>query len=180
MVSRTGVNAIRVKSILSDQKIELSSAINVPTFRLGKFIDFESGTIYSFLSNNYKLSAVTIAAIYKGRWQVELFFKAIKQNLKIKALSGLSRNAVLTQIWIAMTTFLLVSFARYSAKQGWTVQRILRGLQTNLFECKTLRQRLQPDPSWNKKASLNEVRCMIANYETAVPCEAFLYLSIFI
>ena len=77
-----------------------------------------SGTIYSFLTNNFKLSAVTIAAIYKDRWQVELFFKAIKQNLIIKAFSGVSRNAVLTQIWIAIITFLLVSFARDSAKKA--------------------------------------------------------------
>ena len=90
------------KGILRDQIIELSSthAIkrNAPTLRLIKFIDFESGKIYTFLTHNLKLSAVTIAAIYKGRWQVELFFKAIKQNLKIKAFSGSSRNAVLTQI----------------------------------------------------------------------------------
>lgn len=144
------------KGILSDQTIELSSAHaikrNAPTLRLVKYIDFESGKLYSFLTNNFKLSSVTIAAIYKDRWQVELFFKAIKQNLKIRTFSGLSRNAVLTQIWIAMTTFLLVSFSRHSAKQGWTVQRILRVLQANLFECKTLKQLLQPDPSRHKKS----------------------------
>ena len=144
------------KGILSDQTIELTSAHaikrNAPILRLVKFIDFESGKLYSFLTNNFKLSAVTIAAIYKDRWQVELFFKAIKQNLKIEAFSGLSKNAVLTQIWIAMITFLLVSFARHAAKQGWTVQRILRVLQANLFECKTLKQLLQPDPSRHKKS----------------------------
>lgn len=144
------------KGILSDQIIEFSSAHankrNAPTLRLVKFIDFESGQLYSFLTNNFKLAAATIASIYKDRWQVELFFKAIKQNLKIKAFSGLSKNAVRTQIWIAMITYLLVSFARHSAKQGWTVQRILRVVQANLFECKTLKQLLQPDPSRHKKS----------------------------
>lgn len=143
------------KGVISDQIIELTSAHaikrNAPRLRLVKFLDFNSGRLYSFLTNNFKLASTTIAAIYKDRWQVELFFKAIKQNLKIKAFVGLSKNAVLTQIWIAMITFLLVSFARHSAKEGWTVQRILRVLQGNLFEQKTLKELLQPDRSRHKK-----------------------------
>jgi len=99
-----------------------------------------------------KLASTAIAAIYKARWQVELFFKAINQNLKIKAFVGLSRNAVLTQIWIAMITYLLVSFATHSAKEGWTVQRILRVLQLSLFEHKSLKQLLQPEPYRHKKS----------------------------
>lgn len=146
------------KGIVSDQIIELTSSHalkrNAPTLRLVRFLDFESGRLYHFLTNNFKLSSTTISAIYKDRWQVELFFKAIKQNLKIKAFVGLSRNAVMTQIWIAMITYLLVSFARHSAKTGWTVQRILRVLQVNLFERKTLKQLLQPDPSRHKKREL--------------------------
>jgi len=92
-----------------------------------------------FLTNHFSLSAATIAAIYKDHWQVELFFKAIKQNLKIKAFVGTSKNAILTQIWIAMITYLLLSFARHLAKAGWTVQRILRVVQLNLFERRCLR-----------------------------------------
>jgi putative transposase len=72
-----------------------------------------------FLTNNFILSASTIAAIYKDRWQVELFFKAIKQNLKIKTFVGLSKKAILTQIWIAMITYLLLAIACHSAKTGW-------------------------------------------------------------
>jgi len=85
-----------------------------------------------FLTNNFKLAASTIAAIYKDRWKVELFFKAIKQNLKIKTFVGTSKNAILTQIWIAMITYLLLAYARHSAKAGWTVQRIMRVIQLNL------------------------------------------------
>ena len=144
------------KGILTDQTICFTSAHakkrNTPTLRLIRFLDFETGRIYRFLTNNFKLSASTIAAIYKDRWQVELFFKAIKQNLKIHAFVGLSRNAVLTQIWIAMITYLLVAFARHSAKEGWTVQRILRVLQVNLFERKTLKDLLQPEPFKHKKS----------------------------
>ena len=144
------------KGVISDQVIELTSAHavkrNAPRLRLVQYMDFSTGKVYQFLTNQFKLAATTIAAIYKDRWQVELFFKAIKQNLKIRAFVGLSRNAIMTQIWIAMITYLLVSFARHSAKQGWTVQRILRVLQGNLFERKTLKQLLQPDSGRRKKS----------------------------
>lgn len=146
----------RSKGITSDQIIQLSSAHAIkrgaPKLRRVGYRDQESGKFYVFLTNNFRLSASTIAAIYKDRWQVELFFKAIKQNLKIKAFVGQSKNAILTQIWIAMITYLLVAFARHSAKDGWTVQRILRVLQLNLFERKTLSEILKPDPPRCKKS----------------------------
>lgn len=134
--------------VISDETIRLSSAHakkrGAPRLRKIVFLDPESGKVYSFLTNNFKLAASTIAAIYKDRWQVELFFKAIKQNLKIKTFLGQSRNAVLTQIWVAMIAYLLAAFARHSAKEGWTVQRILRVLQVNLFERKLLKDLLKP------------------------------------
>ena len=143
------------QGVSSDQIIQLNSAHalkrGAPKLRRVGFTDRESGKRYIFLTNNFTLSAATIAAIYKDRWQVELFFKAIKQNLKIKAFVGLSRNAVLTQLWIAMITYLLVALARHNAKSGWTVQRILRVLQLNLFERKTLRNILKPDLHRHKK-----------------------------
>lgn len=151
-------DVIRSQGILSDQVIQLNSAHAIkrgaPKLRRIGYRDKESGRFYIFLTNNFKLAASTIAAIYKDRWQVELFFKAIKQNLKIRAFVGLSRNAILTQLWIAMTTHLLLAFARHSAKSGWTVQRILRVIQLNLFERKTLIKILKPDSYRHKKASL--------------------------
>lgn len=141
--------------VTSDQFIQLNSAHAIkrgaPLLRRIGYRDPETGKFYEFLTNHFKLSAATIAAIYKDRWQVELFFKAIKQNLKIKAFVGTSRNAVLTQIWIAMITYLLVAFARHSARTGWTVQRILRVIQLNLFERRSLREILDPDPPRHKK-----------------------------
>lgn len=149
-------SVIAVKGIISDQTIRFNSAHalkkDVPKLRLVTYYDREGDKTYEFLTNNFTLCAATIAAIYKDRWQVELFFKAIKQNLKIKAFAGLSRNAVLTQIWIAMITYLLLSYARHSAKTGWTVQRILRVIQLNLFERKNLRRILKPDPPRHKKS----------------------------
>lgn len=153
ILERKDVN--RSQGVLSDQVIQLNSAHAIkrgtPKLRRIGYRDKESGRFYMFLTNNFKLAASTIAAIYKDRWQVELFFKAIKQNLKIRAFVGLSRNAILTQLWIAMITYLLLAFARHSAKSGWTVQRILRVIQLNLFERKTLIKILKPDSYRHKK-----------------------------
>lgn len=144
------------KGVCSDQIIQLNSAHalkrGAPLLRRVGYRDATTGKFYEFLTNHFHLSAVTIAAIYKDRWKVELFFKAIKQNLKIKAFVGTSRNAVLTQIWIAMITYLLLAFARHSAKAGWTVQRIMRVMMLNLFERKSLTSILRPDPPPDKKS----------------------------
>lgn len=95
-----------------------------------------------------------IAAIYNDRWQVELFFKAIKQNLKIKAFARTSRNTVLTRIWIALLTYLLLAFARDSSHAGWTVQPAMRVLQLSLFEPRSLEDIIQPEPGRHNKTSL--------------------------
>jgi len=142
--------------VMSDQIIELTSAHakkrGVPLLRRVGYRVPETGKFYEFLTNNFNLSASTIAAIYKDRWQVELFFKAIKGCLKIKRFVGHSRNAVLTQIWIALIIYLLVAIARHSAKQGWTVARMLKVLQVNIFSRKTLKDLLNPDKSRHKKS----------------------------
>lgn len=136
--------------ITSDQVIELSSAHaqkrGAPRLRRIGYRCPDTGKHYVFITNHFQLSARTVAAIYKDRWRIELFFKAIKQNLKIKAFVGTSRNAVLTQIWVAMIAYLLVALARYAAKAGWTVQRMLRVLQVNVFERRSLKDILDPDP----------------------------------
>ena len=145
----------RSTGVSSDQVIQLNSAHalkrGAPALRRIGYRDPDTGKFYQFLTNHFGLSAATIAAVYKDRWRIELFFKALKQNLKIKAFVGTSRNAVLTQIWVAMTTYLLLAFARHSAKAGWTVQRIMRVVQLNLFERRSLREILDPDPPRHKK-----------------------------
>ena len=92
------------------------------------------------------MAARTIADIYKARWQVELFFKWIKQNLKIKRFLGTSKNAVLTQIWIAMCVYLLLSYIRFLHKIQPSLQQMLRLLQLNLFERRNLLELLRGDP----------------------------------
>jgi len=128
----------KTSGVTSDQIIEFKGAItsNRCPSRLRRvgFKDPETGKRYVFLTNNFDLSATTIAAIYKARWEIELFFKWIKQNLKIKSFMGTSKNAVLTQIWIALCVYLLIAYMKFSSKSKRSMMQILRLLETNLFE----------------------------------------------
>lgn len=150
-------SVISGKGLTSDQTIEfagIQTAKKCPIQlrRIG-YRDPETGKHYVFLSNNFKLSAKTIADIYKARWQVELFFKWIKQNLKIKSFIGTSKNAVLTQIWIALCVYLLLAFLKFQSKLGKSMQQILRLLQLNLFEKRDLMAFLRGDPPDDLKAA---------------------------
>lgn len=128
--------------ITSDQTIVLTSQrarkSHPSALRRVGYKDPESGKQYYFLTNNFKLAAKTIADIYKSRWQIELFFKWIKQNLKVKSFVGTSRNAILTQIWIAMCMYLMLSYIKFMNRLKWSLQEILRVLQLNLFERRPL------------------------------------------
>ncbi len=117
----------------------------------------ETGKHYVFLTNNFKLAAKTIADIYKARWQVELFFKWIKQNLKIKSFIGTSKNAVMTQIWIALCVYLLLAFIKFQSKLTKSMQQILRVLQLNLFEKRELFALLRGDPLPDKLRSTHQL-----------------------
>ena len=128
---------LKSKGITSDQTIVLtgpkSGDCPIPLRRVG-YKDPDTGKHYFFLTNNFHLAAKTIADIYKDRWQIELFFKWLKQNLKIKTFLGTSRNAVMTQIWIALITMLVLAYMKFLAKLGKTITQIQRLLQLNLFE----------------------------------------------
>ncbi|MFQ5674509.1 MAG: IS4 family transposase [bacterium] len=100
--------------------------------------DPETGRIFIFLTNEFDLDAKMIADIYKARWEIELFFKALKQNLKIKTFVGTSKNAVLTQIYIAMIAYLLISYYKFKLKSHFSFQALSRLFQINLFERKSL------------------------------------------
>lgn len=105
----------------------------LPKLRLVTFACPDTGKRYEFLTNIRHLAASTIAAIYKSRWQIELFFKFLKQNLKLRGFYGTSKNAVLTQIWIALCVALMIAYLKFSAMLGQSLQQILRLLETNLF-----------------------------------------------
>ncbi len=89
---------------------------------------------YYFLTNNFKLAAKTIADIYKDRWQIELFFKWIKQNLKIKSFIGTTKNAVMSQIWVALCTYLLIHYFKWSNGLHQSALQIVQRLQLNWFD----------------------------------------------
>jgi putative transposase len=142
-------SVIKSKGLTSDQTIELTGSkagdCTIPLRRVG-FKDVKTGIQYYFLTNNFKLAASTIAEIYKARWQIELFFKWIKQNLKIKSFLGTSRNAVMTQIWIAICVYLLLAYLKFASRIDKSMQQILRMLQLNLFDRRGLRDLLVGDP----------------------------------
>lgn len=149
------------KGLTSDQTIEFTgtqTAKKCPIHlrRIG-YKDAETGKHYIFLTNNFKLSAKTIADIYKSRWDVELFFKWIKQNLKIKSFVGTSKNAVLTQIWIALCAYLLLAFIKFQSKLEKTMQQILRVLQLNLFEKRDLIALLRGEPPSDSLPDINQM-----------------------
>jgi len=138
------------KSVISDETIKFTGpqiSKKCPIkLRLVTYLDKLTNKKYQFLTNNFKLAAKTIADIYKSRWQVELFFKWIKQNLKIKKFIGISKNAVMTQIWIAICVYLMISFIKHTSKITKSMQQILRLLQLNLFEKRELIPMLQGIP----------------------------------
>jgi hypothetical protein len=111
------------------------------------YYDAETGKRLKFLTNNFSLPALTIAQIYKCRWQVELFFKWIKQHLRIKAFFGTSENAVKTQIWIAVSIYVLVAIVRKRLGLDVSLYQILQILSVTLFEKTPILQALQPSNS---------------------------------
>src|SRR5438270_5092552 len=93
----------------------------------------EDGKTLQFLTNNFKFGATTIAEIYRQRWQIELFFKAIKGNLRIKTFVGTSANALQTQIWTALIAFLLARYLQLKARFGWCLSTLITMLRLHLF-----------------------------------------------
>ncbi len=125
------------RNILKDQAIILTGphALEKCLYPLRRIetYDPEQDTDFVFLTNNFKLGATTIAAIYKDRWKIELFFKALKQNLKIKTFVGTSPNAVKIQMWTALITMLILRFLQLKAQYPWSLSNLIALLRMNLF-----------------------------------------------
>lgn len=132
----------KAAGITLDQSIFLGNILQ--PLRLVGYLDPETGKAYRFVTNADQLDARTIADLYKERWQIEQFFKWVKQNLKIKTFLGASRNAVLNQIWIALCVYILLAFLKFKAKLGLSMQQMLRLLQFNLFERRNLIDLFKP------------------------------------
>lgn len=133
--------------VLLDQQVQLKGVAG--TYRKVVYLDAETDITYEFLTNALDIPAATVAELYKERWQIELFFKWIKQNLRVKSFLGTSRNAVMTQIWIALCAYLVLAFLKFQSKLGHSMQQMLRLLQLNLFERRDFMELLAP-PSRRK------------------------------
>lgn len=137
--------------VRSDQTVILTAINSAKAYpdplRRVSFLDLETRKRFKFLTNNFILPALTIAQIYKCRWQVELFFKWIKQHLRIKAFFGTSQNAVKTQICIAVSVYVLVAIVRKRLGLELSLYQILQILSVTLFEKTPILQALQPTDS---------------------------------
>jgi len=125
-------------AVLFDAVIETDSAYARKDYpgplRLIGYVDAESGNHLEFLTNNFTLAASTIAQVYKARWQIEIFFKWIKQNLKIKTFLGTSKNAVMTQIWIAMCYYLLLAYVKFQSRYKPSLFYLHRVIKETLLD----------------------------------------------
>jgi len=134
----TSYNIDRSSGVLCDQVIVLNgiktSQYYPERLRRVKYHDSETNKTLVFLTNNFNLSAVTIAELFRCRWHIELFFKWIKQHLRIKAFYGTSENAVKTQIWIAVSVYLLVAIMKKMLKIELSLYTILQILSVTIFE----------------------------------------------
>ena len=133
--------------VRSDHTVVLTAIQSIKaypdTLRRVTYVDPETHKRFKFITNNFALPALTIAKIYKSRWQVELFFKWIKQHLRIKAFYGTSENAVKTQIWIAVSVYVLVAIVRKRLELDASLYQILQIFSLTLFEKTPILQVLQ-------------------------------------
>jgi hypothetical protein len=159
--AKRGMNAHRVYSdktdrstgVICDQMIRLDGFYISQDYpehlRRIRFKDPESGKTLVFLTNNTTLPPLTIAALYKSRWQVELFFKWIKQHLRIKRFLGTSENAVKTQIWCAVSTYVLIAIIKKELQLNASLYTLLQILSVSIFEKTLISCALQPDTTRN-------------------------------
>jgi len=129
-------------NIYSDQTIELTGQLSKLKFpgklRRIRSKDPVTGSIIELLTNNFIWSPNTIAKIYKERWQIELFFKTLKQQLKVKSFVGTSKNALLSQLWVALIAYLLLSYLKFKSKFKWSLYTLCQVLPANLFARRNL------------------------------------------
>ena len=137
-IFKTGQHKRRVHpSCLSDDEVYVGEYTNSEDYpeHLRKIVwsDRESGETYSFITNNFELRAEQVAFVYKQRWQIELFFKWIKQNLKIESFLGTSKNAVLSQIWIAMIFYLILAYIKFQTRFKGSLLELTRMIRETLM-----------------------------------------------
>jgi Domain of unknown function (DUF4372)/Transposase DDE domain len=144
----------RTRGVKSDHTVILVAPGSIPHYpaalRRVRYFDAEHRRVLVFLTNNFELPALTIADLYKSRWQVELFFKWVKQHLRIKAFFGTSQNAVRTQIWIAISIYLLVAIVKKELNLSASLYQILQVVSVTIFERVPILRALQLEPAGEK------------------------------
>jgi hypothetical protein len=146
--------SVKGRGVVSDCVIEFTGAKSdkyPDPLRLVVYVCPEDRKKYLFITNNFDLSAKTIADIYKSRWQIELFFKWVKQNVKIKTFLGTSENAVRIQIWTAAIAYLLAEYIRFLSKTVLSLTQVFRLIGSNLFERRCIIDLLTAKPLAVKK-----------------------------
>ena len=126
-------------------------------FRLVVYEDYSTSTVYSFMTNDFKLPAISIAELYRERWKVETFFKWIKQHLHIKAFYGTSQNAVHCQIWIAVCTYLIVAIAKKKLDLAITLYTFAQTMGLTLFEKTPIKELFNNKNSINNLSNKNQL-----------------------
>jgi hypothetical protein len=129
----------RTQGLLADQSIQLKHSGYEGKLRKVSYRDPETGHKYIFLTNRFDLAAKTICNLYKARWQVELFFKTMKQQLQVKKFVGTSVNAVKIQVWVALIAYLLLMLVRFQSKLGWGMPAMMAALTVVLFSNRDLK-----------------------------------------
>ena len=165
--SKAGLKLNRLQSrpvdpatgVRSDQIVWLANVSSIRHYpdklRRIHYVDAERNKSLVFLTNNFELPAVTIALLYKSRWKVELFFKWIKQHLRIKHFYGTSDNAVKTQIWISVCVYVLVAIVKKQVQSDKSLYSILQILSVNAFEKEPLQQVLSDSASQNLEGDIS-------------------------
>jgi hypothetical protein len=149
----------KTTGLRSDHTVTLTSAASIKNYpdplRRVRFYDLDQRRWLIFLTNNFDLPALTIAQLYKSRWKVELFFKWIKQHLRIKVFYGNSENAVKTQLWIAIAIYVLVAIVKKRLALDATLYQILQVLSVTLFEKTPILRAFDDQDSQEKSASFS-------------------------
>jgi hypothetical protein len=137
-VLENNFNLDETTGLRSDRTIKLkgpkSKQLYPDTLRMVEYYDDEKDLLLTFITNNFEVSSLEIARLYRNRWQIEVFFKWIKQNLTIKTLWGHSENAVKVHVWIAICTYLIVAQVKYALRSTLSIYEIMQILGISVFD----------------------------------------------
>jgi hypothetical protein len=153
-------NIDETTGLRTDRIVELtvpkSKQLYPELLRLVEFYDSENDELLIFLTNNFEVSALEVARLYKTRWQIEVFFKWIKQNLTIKSLWGHSENAVKLHLWVAICAYLIVAYIKHMLKSELSIYEIMQILKISAFDKTPIRELLTEDIKIQVNLELNE------------------------